>query len=102
MKLARAALVLLVVAAPASSALAEKKTPSCIKWWGQTVQTAVGNNHVVTIQNNCERQASCVVSTDVAPAPIQASVPAKQRTELVTFRGSPAFVFKPTVECTLD
>jgi hypothetical protein len=101
MKLARAAVVLLAVSAPASSALADK-TPSCIKWWGQTVQTAVGNNHVVYIENSCDRAASCNVSTDVAPDPIQASVQPKQRTELVTFRGSPAFTFKPKVECKLE
>jgi len=101
MKLVRAALVLLVVTAPASTALADR-TPTCIKWWGQTVQTASGNNHVVTIENNCERSASCTVSTDVAPDPILASVQPKQRTELVTFRGSPAFTFKARVECKLE
>ena len=66
MKLARAALVLLAVSAPTSSALADK-TPACVKWWSQTVQTAVGNNHVVYIENSCDRSASCNVSTDVAP-----------------------------------
>ena len=101
MKLARAVLVLLVVAVPTSDAFAEK-TPACIKWWGQTVQTSAGNNHVVGIENGCERPASCTVSTDVAPDPIQATVQPKQRTELVTFRGSPAFTFKPKVDCKLE
>jgi hypothetical protein len=41
------------------------------------------------------------VSTDVAPDPIRADVPAKQTVELTTFRSSPASVFKPKVECTL-
>ncbi len=101
MKLARAALALLVVSVPASDAFADR-TPACIKWSSQTVQTSAGNNHVVTIENTCERAASCTVSTDVAPDPIQATVQPRQRTELVTFRGSPAYVFKARVDCKLD
>ena len=54
------------------------------------------------IENGCDRPAICVVSTDVAPEPIQATVPARQRVELVTFRGSPASAFKPKVECKVQ
>jgi hypothetical protein len=79
-----------------------EKTPACIRWWGQTVSTPGGYNHVVGIDNGCDRPASCAVSTDVAPDPIQASVPARQKVELVTFRGSPASAFKPKVTCTLQ
>jgi hypothetical protein len=98
MKLLRAApLALLVLSAPA---LADKNPP-CIRSWAQVVRTAFGYNHVVGIQNGCDRPASCVVSTDVAPDPIQATVPAKEKVELTTFRGSPATTFKPKVECTV-
>ncbi len=110
MKALRAApLVLLALAAFAAfsafsprGAQAEKKTPPCIRFWGQVVSTAAGHNHVVGIQNSCDSPALCTVSTDVAPDPIQATVPAKQKIELTTFRGSPASTFTPKVECTLQ
>lgn len=89
---------LVVLAAPA---LAEKN-PACIRWRAQPVATGAGYNHVVTIENGCDEPAACVISTDVAPDPIQATVPAKQKVELTTFRGSPASTFKPRVECTVQ
>jgi hypothetical protein len=98
MKLLRAApLALLVLSAPAFA----EKNPACVRWWGQTVSAGIGYNHVVGIQNGCDKPAACVVSTDVAPDPIRATVPAKEKVELVTFRGSPASTFKPKVECTV-
>ena len=81
-------------------AQAERKTPPCIRFSGHVVATAVGYNHVVAIENSCDGAALCTVSTDVAPDPIQATVPTKQRIELVTFRGSPSYTFTPKVECT--
>lgn len=78
------------------------KTPTCVRWWGQTVLAGAGYNHVVGIENTCAKPALCVITTDVAPDPIQATVAPKERTELTTFRGSPAYAFKPHVECTLQ
>jgi hypothetical protein len=40
--------------------------------------------------------------TDVAPNPIETTVPVKQRVELVTFHGSPSSAFKPKVSCSLQ
>jgi hypothetical protein len=96
----RAALVVLGLAALADPARAER-APACVRWWSQVVSTASGYNHVVGIENGCDMPAACVVSTDVAPDPIQATVAAKQKVELVTFRGSPSSTFKPKVECKL-
>jgi hypothetical protein len=96
-----ALLALAALAALSSNARAEK-TPTCIRWSSQVVATAAGYNHVVAIESSCDSAAVCTVSTDVAPDPIQATVPAKQRIELVTFRGSPASTFKPKVECKLQ
>lgn len=101
MKPRAALLALLGVGALAVPARAEK-TPACVRWWGKVVSTVSGYNHVVGIENGCEKPAACVISTDVAPDPIQATVPAKQKVELVTFRGSPSSTFKPTVNCTLQ
>jgi hypothetical protein len=91
-----------VLAAPATAHADKPAVPACVKWSGQTVATAVGYNHVVTIENGCDKTAACTVSTDVAPDPIHATVASKERTELVTFRGSPSYTFKPKVECSLQ
>ena len=61
-----------------------------------------GYNHVVTIDNRCDKAAACAVSSDVAPEPVQASVPARQQVAVVTLRGSPSPAFKPKLACSLQ
>ena len=100
MRTLRAASVLLALAALTVPALADN--PACVRWWPLTVHMGIGYNHVVGIENDCDRPAACVVSTDVAPDPIQATVSPRQKIELTTFRGSPASTFKPKVECKLQ
>ncbi|MFT3775667.1 MAG: hypothetical protein QM820_60745 [Minicystis sp.] len=78
-----------------------KPAPTCVKSWGEARARALGYDHVVTIENGCDKPAKCTVSTDVAPEPIEATVPAKQKIELTTFRSSPATAFKPKVDCKL-
>jgi hypothetical protein len=85
-----------MLAVPASA-----ETPACIHWWSRAVG-GMGYNHVVGIENGCDKPAACTVSTDVAPSPVQATVPAKERVDVMTFRGSPTTVFKPNVACTLQ
>jgi hypothetical protein len=97
-----AALVALLALASAADAQDKKGTPACVRWSGQTVATAAGYNHVVEIENTCDKPAACAVSTDVAPDPLHVTVASKEKTELVTFRGSPSYTFKPKVECTLQ
>jgi hypothetical protein len=84
-----------------ATATRAEDTPACVKATTQVVAVAYGYNHVVTLENTCTRAAACTVSTDVAPDPIQATVEAKQKVDLVTFRGSPASSFKAKVECKL-
>lgn len=97
-----AALASLAALAIAGAARAEpKKNPACVKVSSEARARPVGYDHVVTITNSCERAAACVVSTDVAPDPIRATVDPKKTIELTTFRGSPARVFTPKVECSL-
>ncbi len=99
----RAALVVAVVVlgiAGAAPARADKM-PACVHWWQQVVAAGFGYNHVVGIDNGCDKPVACVITTDVAPDPLKATVPGKQKVELVTFRGSPASTFKAKVECSL-
>ena len=92
-------LALLLLALPAVGQA--DTTPACIHSRGEARARALGYDHVVTIENACDKAATCTVSTDVAPDPITAKVDAKKTVELTTFRGSPASTFKPKVSCKL-
>ena len=102
MKHPRAALLAVLALAALAPAAFAQKTPACVKWWQQTVSTATGYNHVVGIENGCDKPVACAVSTNVAPDPIRVTVAPKEKTELVTFRGSPSYEFKAKVECAFQ
>lgn len=87
---------------PSATQADPKPQPACIRSGGEARARTVGWDHVVWIENGCEKAATCVVTTDVAPEPVTQVVGAKQRVELTTFRGSPASAFKPKVDCKLD
>jgi hypothetical protein len=96
-----AALTLLVLAGGVRAARADKSA-TCVKWRPETVATGFGYNHVVVLDNTCDRAAVCKVSTNVAPDPIQATLASKEHVELTTFRGSPSYTFQARVDCTLQ
>ncbi|APR85580.1 Hypothetical protein A7982_10929 [Minicystis rosea] len=95
-----ASFVAVAVMAHAKATVAQTKPElTCVKSSGEARARALGYDHVVTIENGCDKAVACTVSTDVAPEPIQATVDAKKTIELTTFRNSPASVFKPKVGC---
>jgi hypothetical protein len=96
------ALGLVALAPAATRAEQPRATPACIKSRGEVRARVIGYDHIVVIENGCDKRAACVISTDVAPEPIDATVEPKQKVELTTFRGSPASAFKPKVECKLQ
>lgn len=61
----------------------------------------MGFNHLVHIDNTCEKSVQCSVSTDVNPEPQVVNLAAKSKTTVVTFKGSPARTFRATVQCQL-
>lgn len=75
--------------------------PPCVKVQSQAIFSGSGYDHVVSIENGCERDADCTVSTDVSEETLSVSVPAGESRDVVTYRGSPASEFKATVKCTL-
>lgn len=78
------------------------KTPSeCVHWHHEARYSGFGYDHVVHIDNTCTTPAECDVQTNVNPKRIQVRVPAKSKAEVITFRGSPARVFRPQVQCRL-
>lgn len=73
----------------------------CIRFWPEARYGALGYNHIVHVQNGCDANAECRVSTDVNPQPVSVQVPGRKQVEVNTFLGSPAREFTPRVECKM-
>ena len=80
-------------------ALAQNQVPSCVTVRHEARWGAGAYNHVVIVENGCERPVRCDVATDVNPHPTQVRVDPGGRSEVVTFLGSPAREFTPRVRC---
>lgn len=100
---ARSALLLGVVALVAGSARAEdddpRKPPECMQVSHEARYRGYGYDHVVILENSCDRVQRCEVHTDVNPKVVEVVVPGKARKEVVTFRGSPSREFTPQASC---
>lgn len=94
-----AAAFLLVLSVTAGVAFAQNQTPDCVEVEGVSRWGAAAFNHWVTVNNACARPVHCTVRTDVSPEPHTLEVPAGERREVLTFRGSPARTFTPRVQC---
>lgn len=82
--------------------LAQNEVPDCVTVRGEARWGADAYNHVVVVQNRCDRRAQCQVATDVNPQPTAVEVPAGETREVMTFLGSPARAFTPRVRCELS
>lgn len=71
----------------------------CWSFRSSTPYRGFGYDHVVTVDNRCRLPLTCQVSTDVNPAAQRLRVAAESAADLLTYRGSPAQVFKAKVEC---
>ena len=80
-------------------AMSGPQTPPCIRSWPEVRYKNYGYDHIVHVGNDCRVKASCAVSSDVNPEPVQVIVPAGEQVEVMTSRGSPAREFTPRVEC---
>jgi hypothetical protein len=58
-----------------------------------------GYDHLVFLENQCEKRMRCTVTTDVNPEPVVEEVDPGQTGVALTFRGSPARVFNARVDC---
>lgn len=106
-----AVLVALALSSTSPEALAEERgksdagapapLPACVKVTSQARYVPYGWSHVVVLANGCEKDASCVVATDVNPEKQTVAVPKASTVEVVTFLASPSQAFVPKVSCTL-
>jgi hypothetical protein len=85
-------------AGPSPQARAGQPAGACVQARAWTRYSS-GYDHLVTLQNGCAKVADCQVSTNVNPAPIRVMLPAGATETVLTFRGSPAYEFKPIVDC---
>ncbi len=76
--------------------------PPCIDVKAQARQNGIAFDHVVTIANGCDRDASCQVTTDLNPELIAVEVPAGETRDVITFRSSPSHEFHARVRCELE
>ena len=94
---------LVAVAWPSVSAAdGQARGPACVQVTASAPYDGTGYSHIVHIDNRCAAAAICSVSTDVNPTPVQTRVPAGESTDVITWRGSPARVFVPSVSCALE
>ena len=83
---------------PAPASAAGPASASCVQA-NAYAQYRSGYDHIVLLHNTCAKAADCQVSTDVNPTPLRVSVAPGATESVLTFRGSPASVFTPTVNC---
>jgi hypothetical protein len=74
---------------------------ACVSSWGEARYRNAGYDHIVHLQNRCEKTVLCRVTTNVNPDPVEGTVAPREEREVLTFRGSPAREFVPKVDCRL-
>ncbi|HEX7672290.1 MAG TPA: hypothetical protein VF395_21990 [Polyangiaceae bacterium] len=94
-------LAIMVLASVVVAAPTRNSYPDCVDTWAESRYRNYGYDHIVHVNNRCERSATCQVSTNVNPVPQHVTVLPRQEVEVLTFRGSPSRDFAPRVECEL-
>jgi hypothetical protein len=101
MTMRRAAVPLAMVLVAVIGTTAQATVPTCMTVHAQARWVPYGYDHVVTLDNRCTADATCAVSTDVAPTPQTVAVKAGTSVEVLTFAASPASRFVAKVDCGL-
>lgn len=83
-----------------ADAVPAEAEPSCVRAWPEARLRSYAYDHIVHLQSDCYRIASCNVSTNVNPTPIVVAIEPGQHLEVVTARGSETPEFTPTVQCS--
>lgn len=72
---------------------------TCIVSWPEVHYANYGYEQIVHLRSRCKLDASCKVSSDVSPKPVEVVIAPRGRREVVLLRGSPTRQFTPRVEC---
>ena len=76
------------------------KTVDCVVHKTEARFVGLAYDHLVHLENRCTYSVACEVKTDVNPTPETVKLSPKEKKTHLTFRGSPARIFKATVTCT--
>ena len=89
------------LAAAAQTDAPDSPPKDCYSVRGEAYYILLGYNHVVTVENHCEKDLQCEVWTNVDPEPtIPVSVQAGESASVTARRSSPASAFTAYGECT--
>jgi hypothetical protein len=91
--------VLALLAGNAQAEQAAAERVGCVEVWPEARYRNDAYDHIVHLRSRCRARVICDVATNVNPKAIRVSVPAGQDVEVLTYRGSPAREFTPTVQC---
>lgn len=75
------------------------KTVDCVVHKTEARFVGLAYNHLVHLENRCTHSVACEVKTDVNPKPAIVKLAPKEKKIYLTFRGSPARIFKAEVKC---
>lgn len=75
------------------------KTPKCVDVRTFSRYGALGYDHVVEIENRCDKAVLCLITTNANPEAARLEVKPGETGSVVTFRGSPAREFEADVTC---
>ena len=89
----------IVAPAAAEDAAKPKKPGGCVDVSTEASFASVGYDHIVTLTSACKKPMLCTVKTDVNPDPASVQLQPGETQSVVTWRGSPARVFKADVTC---
>jgi hypothetical protein len=84
----------------AASAEPEAAPLTCVRVSAEARYRGLGYEHVVHLENGCDKDVVCLVATDVNPEQQTVSVPPGVAADVITFIGSPSREFVPHVTCT--
>jgi hypothetical protein len=75
------------------------KVAGCVDVLAEASFASVGYDHIVTLKSTCKTPMACSVKTDVNPDVASVELEPGESKSVVTWRGSPARVFTPIVDC---
>ena len=77
----------------------DKALTACTEVHAEVAYENLGYTHTVVLTNHCKKPVTCEITTNANPEPVSVSLDPDETHSIVTFRGSPAREFTPTVHC---
>ena len=72
---------------------------NCVKVHTEARYVPYGYDHIVELENTCEKAMRCDVTTNVNPTPASVDLASGETKSVLTYRGSPASEITAQVDC---